>query len=446
MSERWMRRLSIGMAVVFLNFSMATVALADEGRSVACFVLAKNPKQLQAAAVMSSILREQMGKLLGISVRTGAPAGNAQAGIEADRLANEGFQALNTGDKVGALQRFQQAYDVLAQNPGVGAIRLHARVAKGLGVASFMAGKTTRGKELIKRALLLYPRQTANEYAYSVDVRNIYEHARREIAEQATGNIEVRSTPDGAEVYLDGAFKGYTPITLQNTAAGSHLIEVVKDGYLRWSTAAVVDPGGRVPTEAVLTASPVKAELDEAISKVSRSMKPRRFAKAVRPLMGAVDAKEALVVTAKVGQGGFELQGFFVDLAGTVKPVKARIAQDAQFFASIRGLLTNTLQAAFEPEGRRDSLGSPPEATVESVMKESQALGGDIVIDPDSPLFDVEDKDKGDSITGTWWFWTIVGVGTLAVAGTVVGVVLATGDSGGGVGAVGNLNITIQEF
>lgn len=439
------RSLAAVISFLFFSASFASSAWA-EGRTVACFVIAKDAKQGQAAAVMSSILRAQMRKLVGISVRTGAPAGNEQAAIESERLSNAGFTSLNTGDKNGAVQSFQKAWDVLAQNPGVGAIKLHARVAKGLGVSMFMTGKTTRGKELIKRSLLLYPKQTASEYAYTVDVKNIYQHATREIAEKAPGSIEVRSTPDGAEVYLDGEFKGYTPITLQNTASGSHLVEVVKDGYLRWSTAAVVPEGGRVPTEAVLTASPVKAQLATALKQVGKSMKPGKFDRAADVLMGVVEAKEALVVTAAISGGGFALSGFYKDLAGNVQPIKATIAQDAQFFANIRGLLSTSLQAAFQPEGRADSLGSPPQETVDSVMKESQALGGDVVIDPDSPLFQIDDKDKGDSITSKWWFWTIIGVGTAAVAGTVVGIVLATGEDSGPGGPVGNLKIQLNDF
>ena len=45
------------------------LAAHAEGRTVACFVLPKNDSQGQASAVMSSILREQMRKLVGVSVR-----------------------------------------------------------------------------------------------------------------------------------------------------------------------------------------------------------------------------------------------------------------------------------------------------------------------------------------------------------------------------------------
>jgi hypothetical protein len=436
------------LVVLFANasFLWCQPAMA-QGRTVAAFVVPKTSKQLQAATVMSSILREQMGKLEGIEVRTGAPPGNLQAAIEAERLAGQGFTALNTGNKTGALEAFQKAYDVLAQNPGVGSIRLHARVAKGLGVSSFMNGKTDKGKELIKRSLLLYPAQSAREYAYTVDTRNMYEFAKRQRDDLARGSIEVRSTPDGAEVFVDGGFKGYTPITIPEMAAGSHLVEVVKDGYLRWSTAALVPEGGRVPTEAVLTTSPNRAQLDSALSGVKKAMgKNSRFQSAARDLMTVTKAGEALVLNASLGATGFVLEGHFMDLAGQVKTVKKTIARDANFYSNIEKFLADTLGAAPRALAKVEGLGSPPAETVDTVMKESASTGGDLAIDPDSPLFQVEDDSDEESITDKWWFWTIIGVGAAAVAGTVTAIVLTAGDDDSNGGAVGNLSITLERF
>lgn len=48
---------------------------------------------------------------------------------------------------------------------------------------------------------------------------------------QQTGSIKVSSNPSGASVYLDGAFKGTTPIILSNVPVGSHTIKLTKSGY-----------------------------------------------------------------------------------------------------------------------------------------------------------------------------------------------------------------------
>lgn len=435
------------VAAMFFNAIVLTssAATAAEGRTITCFVFPKNAKQPQAAIVLSSIVRGQMGQLEGVTLRTGAPPGNAQATVEAQRLTDEGFKSLAADDKDGAYSRFKSASDVLAQNPGAGDTRLHARVAKGLGIAIQMTGKpATEARDAVKRSLILYPKQAATEYAYSVESRNLFEQARREISDMASGRVEVKSTPDAAEVYLDGTFRGYTPITLQNAAAGSHLVEVVKDGFLRWSTSASVPEGGRAPVEALLTASPAKAEVDKAIAAFDKGVDQKRFATSAPALLRAVDAKEALVLTATAGPKGYELSGFYRDLAGTVKPVNGVIAQDADFLKNIRKLLSDAMQVAFAAEGKAEPLDGPSKDRIESVMKESSTGDTEVTINPDDPIF----KDPGvtgdsDSIVKKWWFWTIIGTVTAgAIVGIAVGVTRKTDTASGN---VGNLTFTLDQ-
>jgi hypothetical protein len=65
-----------------------------------------------------------------------------------------------------------------------------------------------------------------------------------------TGTVEVHSTPEGAEVYVDGAFIGNAPATLK-LAPGKHTIRVTQSGYKEWSREIAVQAG----SEAHLAAS-----------------------------------------------------------------------------------------------------------------------------------------------------------------------------------------------
>ena len=51
-----------------------------------------------------------------------------------------------------------------------------------------------------------------------------------------TRGINVSSNPGGAEVMLDGLRKGVTPITLNNIAAGIHILEIGYPGYNSWKS------------------------------------------------------------------------------------------------------------------------------------------------------------------------------------------------------------------
>jgi len=46
-----------------------------------------------------------------------------------------------------------------------------------------------------------------------------------------SGSIKVTSNPSGANIYLDGTFKGTTETTLSNVPIGSHVIKITKSGY-----------------------------------------------------------------------------------------------------------------------------------------------------------------------------------------------------------------------
>lgn len=58
-----------------------------------------------------------------------------------------------------------------------------------------------------------------------------------------TGQIFAYSTPGGASVYVDNAYRGFTPVTLSGILAGTHTITFKLNGYQDYSTTAVVSGG-----------------------------------------------------------------------------------------------------------------------------------------------------------------------------------------------------------
>jgi hypothetical protein len=49
-----------------------------------------------------------------------------------------------------------------------------------------------------------------------------------------TGQINVCSSPEGANIYLDNAYRGLTSLTLANGPLGSHTISLKMNGYQDW--------------------------------------------------------------------------------------------------------------------------------------------------------------------------------------------------------------------
>ena len=49
-----------------------------------------------------------------------------------------------------------------------------------------------------------------------------------------TGSIYINSTPSNAKAYLEGAYRGRTPLTISNLEVGEYQIRISKDGYYDW--------------------------------------------------------------------------------------------------------------------------------------------------------------------------------------------------------------------
>ncbi len=59
---------------------------------------------------------------------------------------------------------------------------------------------------------------------------------------QTTGYLSVSSSPSGANVYVDGIYKGTSPVTV-SVSAGSHSVRMDKSGYDSWTGSTSVTAG-----------------------------------------------------------------------------------------------------------------------------------------------------------------------------------------------------------
>ncbi|MGC1943662.1 MAG: PEGA domain-containing protein, partial [Candidatus Acidiferrales bacterium] len=68
---------------------------------------------------------------------------------------------------------------------------------------------------------------------------------------QPPAKVAVHSTPDGAEIYLDGQLIGSTPSTLE-LPAGNHELSVRLSGYQDWTRSMRVLSGSEINLDAKL--------------------------------------------------------------------------------------------------------------------------------------------------------------------------------------------------
>lgn len=77
----------------------------------------------------------------------------------------------------------------------------------------------------------------------AVGGKAIYIDATLKPARNETGTIMVSSSPSGADIYIDGIYRGFTPKTIGNLPTGVHGITLVQAGEMIWEGTVFVNPG-----------------------------------------------------------------------------------------------------------------------------------------------------------------------------------------------------------
>ena len=70
------------------------------------------------------------------------------------------------------------------------------------------------------------------------------------------GTVSVQSTPDNANVYLDGVMAGITPVLIEEVEPGLHTVIIEKTGYNPWESNITVNAGATTIVSATLASTP----------------------------------------------------------------------------------------------------------------------------------------------------------------------------------------------
>ncbi|MBN2406802.1 MAG: PEGA domain-containing protein [Elusimicrobia bacterium] len=70
--------------------------------------------------------------------------------------------------------------------------------------------------------------------------------AKPAVSREISASVEVKTVPDGAKVFIDGYFRGMTPIEFKVTSVDSkseYRLTVIKQGYEKWQNDIKLAPG-----------------------------------------------------------------------------------------------------------------------------------------------------------------------------------------------------------
>jgi hypothetical protein len=401
-------------------------------RRVSLFVFPKGRMPAAEAGLLQGLLRAQLERL--VAVRPAGPGGEPEAAVTrllGDRL-ERGFRALN--DRAGGVAEplFEEAMRVLTTWEGPVPRRLLARASKGLGVARVMTGDVEGGKVLIEQSMNLVSDQQLSDYGWTLDLRTAFNELVEQRASASTGALEIDVVPEGAAVRINGEFKGFSPLQLDALPPGRHWVEAGTDGH-RWQGAFVqVNPGESLMHSVELLPAVNGADIQAAVAALAKAVsKPAGPQLAEVARATGVETVVALEVSST--SNAYVFAGWLRDDKGATRKLQAQFPRDGSFVGRVRTFLADALGSEEVEDDSLTPLDGPPQTSV--------MAGGDVVIDPNDPIFKGQRAREADSITDTWWFWAIAGSVT---AGLVAGGVVLFSGAGDAVGPTGRLVVNVN--
>ncbi len=144
-----------------------------------------------------------------------------------------------------------------------------------LGAVHILRGEEKAGSERLTQAVAIYPAVEADPRIFNPSMRQVFQKAADQAARKPRGTINVTSSPSYAELYVDGVFRGVTPMAADQLTPGKHYVRLVRDGYKSYGNVVTVQPGREVAENGVLR--PVK-QLDAYEKAVAASLDELRSA------------------------------------------------------------------------------------------------------------------------------------------------------------------------
>lgn len=301
-------RPQVGVAAT-APIALTQVVLAASGPRVAVFVV---PLDLSAAQQQGALegaaeaALEKTGRFVVSPVQDAFNPGAAKKHADLVDAAREklksGKQAIDELDNVKATADFKAALEALQQAdltrefPAL----LDAWTMKAAGHAT--GGENGPAKKDMEAVVALSPRAEFSPTFFPPDLIKFAE-AQRKQATNAKGELLVRTEPAGARVWVDGQYRGVSPVTIAGLTSAKHFVTASLGGYSLGQSLA--SPG---ETQLDLEISELSTDWKTALLDIKRSPDSAIRDSSAATFGKAAQLEQVVLVIAKKSTAGEQLE------------------------------------------------------------------------------------------------------------------------------------------
>lgn len=200
-----------------------------------------------------------------------------------------------------------------------------------LGATRLLRGEDRLGERRFREALTLNPEVDPQPFGFNPDMRAVFERAARRGTTRTVGSLNIASTPNHGQVFVNGALVGITPVDVTELAEGRHFVQVRKDGLRPWGRIVEVKATSVVGVKASLKATTHFDDFDALVDKALAALATGRVSEAVDQLGVLLNADQVFLADVRVDDDDVVVQAVQYNLNRQIQVKKAqrRWAYDA---------------------------------------------------------------------------------------------------------------------
>ena len=142
------------------------------------------------------------------------------------------------------------------------------------GATYALTGDEKNAKVAFGRAFALDPAASLDGGSFHDTVVALFVEAQKAAEKTPTGAMTVYATPAAAAVWVDGRFRGSSPLVVESLAEGRHYVRVERDGYLPFAAAVDVGRAQEETVQATLRPTKKLATFDELAARMATGSEP----------------------------------------------------------------------------------------------------------------------------------------------------------------------------
>ena len=261
-------------------------------------------------------------------------------------------------------------------------------------------------EEGFARVLVFREGQEYDASRYPPAAQDVFDRVRTRTLAGTRGTLVVETTPEGAEIYVDGRSYGPSPVRVDGLLRGEHYVTIKHLGY------------ERAIRRATLEGSESRVRYELATNERAQLVASQEFQRVLRGELGEERAG------ANLRSLGNTLGAAQV-IVGVVRPIGDHEMHVQVWLYDIR---TRFLLATREGTLTQDEAGMVTARQMAIDLYRGVDLGGGIAApeDDDGPS---APHERSPELWEQWWFWTAVGV-VLVAGGVGIGAGVATSSPG----------------